>query len=67
LFSVCRAIDKAGFDLSPDTDFTSDLLWSDALISMDLVSALKPHQKINHFPAMNQISRKDFFANNYEK
>ena len=34
---------------------------------MDIVSALKPYQKVNHFPHMNEISRKDLFAKNYQR
>jgi len=34
---------------------------------MDIVSALKPYQKVNHFPTMNEISRKDLLAKNYDR
>src|SRR5689334_6656362 len=57
--SVRQAIDVSGFDISPDADFTANLLWNDTLVSMDIVSALKSYQKVNHFPSMNEISRKD--------
>ncbi len=64
---VCQAIDISGFYISPDPDFTCNLLWNDTLISMDIVSALKPYQKVNHFPTMNEISRKDLLAKNYDR
>lgn len=34
---------------------------------MDIVSALKPYQKVNHFPTMSEISRKDLLAKNFDK
>lgn len=57
----------AGFFESSSSDFTCNLLWTDSFISLDIVSALKPYQKINHFPTMNEISRKDLLATNYDK
>jgi tubulin polyglutamylase TTLL6/13 len=67
IFLVSQAVDVSGFYISPDPDFTSNLLWTDTLISMDIVSALKPYQKVNHFPTMNEISRKDLLAKNYDR
>lgn len=34
---------------------------------MDIVTALKPYQRVNHFPGLNEISRKDSFAKNYQR
>ena len=34
---------------------------------MEIVSSLKPYQKVNHFPTMSEISRKDLLARNFEK
>ncbi|CAF1102310.1 unnamed protein product [Adineta ricciae] len=64
---ICEAMDVAGFYITPASDFTCNLLWNDTLISMDIVSALKPYQKVNHFPTMNEISRKDLLAKNYDQ
>ncbi|CAF4014313.1 unnamed protein product [Rotaria sp. Silwood2] len=64
---IRQAVDLSGFFISPDPDFTCNLLWNDSLISMDIVSALKPYQKVNHFPTMNEISRKDLLAANYDR
>lgn len=60
-------MDVSGFYISPDPDFTCNLLWNDTLISMDIVAALKPYQKVNHFPTINEISRKDLLAKNYDR
>ena len=64
---VRQAADVFGFSISAEGDFTSNLLWNDTLISMDIVSALKPYQKVNHFPTMSEISRKDLLAKNFDK
>jgi hypothetical protein len=64
---VRQAADVFGFSISPDGDFTSNLLWNDTLISTDIVSVLKPYQKVNHFPTMSEISRKDLLARNFDK
>jgi tubulin polyglutamylase TTLL7 len=64
---VRQAADVFGFSINPDGDFTSNLLWNDTFISMDIVSALKPYQKVNHFPTMSEISRKDLLARNFDK
>ncbi len=64
---VRQAADVFGFSISSDGDFTCNLLWNDTLISMDIVSALKPYQKVNHFPTMSEISRKDLLAKNFDK
>lgn len=64
---VRQAADVFGFSLTGESDFSSNLLWHDTLISMDIVSALKSYQKVNHFPTMSEISRKDLLARNYEK
>ncbi|CAF3646526.1 unnamed protein product [Adineta steineri] len=67
-FSGVRlAADVFGFAISSETDFTCNLIWNDTLISMDIVSSLKPYQKINHFPTMSEISRKDLLARNFDK
>ena len=64
---VRQATDVSGFLISSDDDFTSNLIWNDTFISMDIVSALKPYQKVNHFPTMSEISRKDLLARNFDK
>ena len=64
---VRQAADVFGFSLCSESDFTSNMIWNDTLISMDIVSSLKPYQKVNHFPTMSEISRKDLLARNFEK
>ena len=44
-----------------------DLFWSDLGIDSERLQTLKPYQKVNHFPAMFQITRKTFLAKNLKR
>ena len=41
-----------------------DIKWTDAAVSVEMLSKMQPHQKINHFPGMNTLSRKNNLAKN---
>ena len=43
------------------------LIWNDCFVSTDRVAELKPYQRLNHFPGMGEISRKDCLARNMAK
>ncbi|GAB1606285.1 tubulin polyglutamylase TTLL7-like, partial [Argonauta hians] len=45
----------------------SFLIWSDLTVSYDKVSELQSYQRINHFPGMVKITRKDHLARNIAK
>ncbi|CAG9328822.1 ttll-11_11 [Blepharisma stoltei] len=49
------------------TDSNWDLFWTDNSVIPDRLSRMKPHQKINHFPGMFGIARKNCMANNLNK
>ncbi|OAF66702.1 Tubulin polyglutamylase TTLL11 [Intoshia linei] len=53
------------FQFSNETD--CDIFWFDGAMSIDKLNDLKSFQKINHFPAMNEISRKDNLARNISR
>ncbi|XP_042333598.1 tubulin polyglutamylase TTLL6 [Sceloporus undulatus] len=40
------------------------LYWTDSSVSLDRVMEMKNYQKINHFPGMSEICRKDLLARN---
>ena len=40
------------------------VFWTDVSVAMERVMALKRYQKINHFPGMIEICRKDMLARN---
>uniref|UniRef100_A0A452T5N8 Tubulin tyrosine ligase like 7 n=1 Tax=Ursus maritimus TaxID=29073 RepID=A0A452T5N8_URSMA len=59
-FEIVRlVIDEMGFMKTPDEDETSNLIWCD--------SAVQELIRINHFPGMGEICRKDFLARNMTK
>lgn len=44
-----------------------DLKWTDTPVSVEMLSKLQSHQKINHFPGMSTLSRKNNLAKNLVK
>ena len=50
---------------NPVSEF--DLYWQDLGIDSDRLQTLKPYQKVNHFPAMFQITRKTYLAKNLKR
>jgi hypothetical protein len=43
------------------------LYWTDTSVSIDRVNIMKRWQKINHFPGMSEICRKDFLTRNMNR
>ncbi|XP_068610944.1 LOW QUALITY PROTEIN: tubulin polyglutamylase ttll6 [Brachionichthys hirsutus] len=43
------------------------LFWTDCSVSLDRVKDMKRYQKINHFPGMSEICRKDSLARNMNR
>ena len=41
-----------------------DILWTDGLIQVDKLYRMKPYQRINHFPGMYALARKNNLARN---
>jgi len=42
-------------------------VWSDTAINPNNFALLKQYQKINHFPGMQHLSRKNYLAKNLKK
>ena len=55
---------RLSFDLE-DTDF--DLWWTDNAVQPEKLAKMKPYQKINHFPGMYGLARKNYLARNLTK
>ena len=41
-----------------------DLLWTDGTVQVDKLYRMKPYQRINHFPGMYALARKNHLARN---
>ncbi|XP_071953341.1 tubulin polyglutamylase ttll6-like isoform X4 [Antedon mediterranea] len=61
--SVRRMARKFGMkEVGEDDDWT--LYWTDYSVALERVMEMKKYQKINHFPGMSEICRKDLLARN---
>ncbi|KAJ3202966.1 Tubulin polyglutamylase ttll6 [Dinochytrium kinnereticum] len=57
---------KCGFRVVDDMEQWS-LFWIDTGVSVQRVLDMEPYQKINHFPGMHEICRKDHLARNLSR
>ncbi|XP_057681967.1 tubulin polyglutamylase ttll6 isoform X2 [Corythoichthys intestinalis] len=64
--SVRRAVRRYGLKMAKEGDDWT-LMWSDCSVSLERVKAMKHYQKINHFPGMIEICRKDTLARNLNR
>lgn len=48
-------------------DMDWDVLWTDNAVEPDRLARMKPYQKINHFPGMYALARKNHLARNLMK
>ncbi|XP_075280927.1 tubulin polyglutamylase TTLL7 isoform X3 [Opisthocomus hoazin] len=60
-------IREMGFVKTRDEDETANLVWSDSAVQQEKIAELRNYQRINHFPGMGEICRKDFLARNMTK
>jgi len=64
--SVRRVARRLGFKEVEDiSDWT--IFWTDYSVTLERVMDMKRFQKINHFPGMTEICRKDFLARNLNR
>ncbi|XP_071166353.1 tubulin polyglutamylase ttll6-like isoform X17 [Mytilus edulis] len=66
-YEVVRKMSKRfGFkEVSDDDEWT--LYWTDYSVALERVMEMKKYQKINHFPGMSEICRKDMLARNLNR
>jgi len=64
--SVRRVSKRFGLKETGEDDDWS-IFWTDYSVSLERVMDMKRFQKINHFPGMNEICRKDFLARNLNR
>ncbi|CAH1796784.1 unnamed protein product, partial [Owenia fusiformis] len=64
--SVRRVSKRFGFkEVNEDEDW--HLYWTDYSVALERVMDMKKYQKINHFPGMSEICRKDLLARNMNR
>ncbi|CAD5121314.1 DgyrCDS9843 [Dimorphilus gyrociliatus] len=64
--SVRRVSRRVGFkEVGEDEDW--NLYWTDQSVALERVMEMKRYQKINHFPGMAEICRKDLLARNLNR
>jgi len=56
-----------GYRLSKSDNDEWDICWVDAGLSHERLMKMKAYQRINHFPGMNGIARKNLLARNLMK
>ena len=67
-YSVVEAVmRKLNYKITRDPGADFDLFWADTGVTSDKLAAIRPYQKINHYPAMTCISRKDQLGRNLNK
>lgn len=69
-YEVVRHIAKKVFNwklITDEEDEKWDILWTDSAVPPEKLSKMLPYQKINHFPGMYSISRKNYLAMNLTK
>ena len=64
---VAKTVMKWRVSKREDPNAEFDIMWQDLYIDNTQLKNLKPYQKINHFPAMWQITRKSYLATNLKK
>lgn len=65
-YEIVRHVTKKlqGWRLTKSEEEDWDLFWSDAPITPEKFRELKQHQKINHFPSMTSLGRKNQLSRN---
>ncbi|XP_053326038.1 tubulin polyglutamylase TTLL7 [Spea bombifrons] len=67
-YEIVRVVvEEMSFEKSRDEDETANLIWSDCAVQHEKIAELRNYQRINHFPGMGEICRKDCLARNMTK
>lgn len=64
---VRTVISEMDFIKTRDEDETANLIWNDSAVQHEKIAELRNYQRINHFPGMGEICRKDCLARNMSK
>lgn len=65
-YSVVREVAKKEFRFKASLNAGSewDLFWADTGVTADLLTKMKPYQKVNHYPAMGCLAKKNYLGRN---
>ena len=61
---VGKKVMKWQLDYTPIDSFAFDVCWTDNAVKPETLAKMQPHQKINHFPGMYVLSRKNNLGRN---
>lgn len=59
---VCKKVLKWQIIQNDEENMNCDIIWNDTACNQDLLGRLKPFQKLNHFPGIFSIARKNFLC-----
>ncbi|KAJ4943449.1 hypothetical protein JOQ06_005950 [Pogonophryne albipinna] len=60
-------INEVDYIKAREDDETANLIWNDSAVQHERIADLRNYQRINHFPGMGEICRKDCLARNMSK
>ena len=64
-YPVVRTCAKMlNFKITTSDEEDWDIFWQDGAVQSDKLYRMKPYQRINHFPGMHVLCRKNLFARN---
>ncbi|KAA0707991.1 Tubulin polyglutamylase TTLL7 [Triplophysa tibetana] len=67
-YEIVRVVmDEVTFHKVREDDETANLIWNDSAVQHEKIAELRNYQRINHFPGMGEICRKDCLARNMAK
>lgn len=67
MLTVREVVENLGYTVTKDDDSSAYLIWNDSFVSTERISDLKDFQRVNHFPGMGEICKKDCLAKNMAK
>ena len=62
---IVKTLEANGFRQGSGSSSPWSIFWTSGHINPALVKGMKPHQKVNHFPATYEVTRKDRLYLNY--
>jgi tubulin polyglutamylase TTLL6/13 len=65
---VSKVAKKFNWKLQNSSDSVDwDIFWTDNVVQPEFLLRMEPHQKVNHFPGMFNLSRKNLMGRNLMK